>query len=133
MTPEQISDSVASRYIEAIGGTGLYIGDTHEERMAVAKFEIAAAVNVATPPDNDEPVTPEWLDTVYVNAGVYWISPPTDVFDKPSLRILTPDSIMMFPVQFDDLGKGIRVSFENRGQLRAWHIAHRQPLVEVQP
>lgn len=132
MTPDEITDDTASRYVEAIGGEGLYIGDTHEERMAVAKFEIAAAVNAVTPPDNDEPITPEWLDTIYVKSGLCWISPATDVFNTPMLKILTPESIMMLPNQSDVWGSGISVSFENRGQLRAWHVAHRQPLKEVQ-
>lgn len=132
MTPDEITDETASRYVKAVGGEGLYIADTHEERMAIAKLEIAAAINAVTPPDNDDPITPEWLDTIYVKSGPCWISPRTDDPTKPMLRILTPASIVMFPCQSDEWGSGISVSFETRGQLRAWHVAHRQPLKEVQ-
>lgn len=93
---------------------------------------IAAAINAVTPPDNDDPITPEWLDTVYSKCGPYWISPQTDDPTKPMLRILTPASIVMFPCQSVEWYSGISVSFETRGQLRAWHVAHRQPLKEVQ-
>lgn len=195
MTPDEISDDAASRYVKAVGGEGLYMADTHEERMAIAKIEVAAAINAAgqgfseveiigsvetefgivsqSPDritvssrrrgedwphniipafgvnviesgctryvirssqvsDNDDPITPEWLDTIYVKSGLCWLSPRTDVFNKPMLRILTPESIIMYSDQSDEWGSGIPVSFETRGQLRAWHVAHRQPLKEVQ-